>query len=147
MMERMLNTNAIRLDARAIRSYKGRAGGKRRCSICARRLSAIAYYVTETPEQADEPRSWLLCPICHAAVAEELDRAGLHTSTRLRVAVGLVASVRNPATRPAVWSPAYWRNPDDEDVERVLFWTIIIVAFGHMVVFFVALMSYVVFHP
>jgi len=146
-MERMLNTNAIRLDARALRNYKGGKGGKRRCSVCARRIGAIAYYVAETPEQADEPDSWLLCPICHAAIAEELDRAALRTPNRLRVAVGIVASARNPALRPPIWSRAYWRNPNDEDVERLLLWTILIIAFGHMVVFFVALMSYVVFHP
>ena len=150
MMERMLNTNAIRLDARALRGYgdgKGKRGGKQRCSICARRLGSIAYFVTETPEQAENPESWLLCPICHAAVAEELERAGLRAPNRLRVAVGIVASARNPALRPSIWSRAYWRNPNDEDVERLLFWTIVIIAFGHMVVFFVALMSYVIFRP
>jgi len=71
-------------------------------------------------------------------VEREVRRAELQTPFRVRVAIGLVASERSPQLRPRIWEGRYWNN--DKHVEAWLWWMIIVVAFGHMVVFIIIML-------
>jgi hypothetical protein len=68
----------------------------KRCSICNIRLRASAVPINE-PEGVPEPRhSWMLCRDCYQEVVAEVRRSPVRTPLRLRIAVGMVASVRSP---------------------------------------------------
>ena len=54
--------------------------------------------------------------------------------------MGLVASHRGPANRAKWWQERYWEELDDEGWNRVIFWSIIGIAFGHVLVFVLIMM-------
>jgi hypothetical protein len=69
---------------------------RNRCSICNIRLRSSAVPINE-PEGVPEPHhSWILCRDCYQAVIEEVRRSPVRSPLRLRIAVGMVASVRSP---------------------------------------------------
>ena len=122
------------------------------CSICTRRLGRMLFAIEEDLEGHDatsdqgvavtgapatlaRPTTWSLCKDCYAAVEGEVRRAQLQTAYRIRIALGIVASERGPKVKLHFWQEAYWDN--DKAVQRWLWWTIMIVAFGHMGVFLV----------
>ena len=125
-----------------------------RCSICTKRLGKMMFALedtSDTPEAVTEqvvnvggvpatltqPHTWSLCKDCYAAVEGELRRAQLQTAYRIRVALGIVASERGPQTQLHFWQERYWDN--DKVVQRWLWWTIMVIAFGHMAVFIVVM--------
>jgi hypothetical protein len=131
-----------------------------RCSICAKRLGKMIFALEDTIDASDadhEPgggaaapatltqsHTWSLCKDCYAAVEGELQRAQLQTAYRVRIALGIVASERGPQTQLHFWQEQYWDN--DKVVQRWLWWTIMIIAFGHMAVFLVVMTWSVYFH-
>lgn len=80
-----------------------RAGSRRQkrrvvthCSICNGRVWFHPLHITE-PEGVPEPRlSWMLCKPCYRALIDEMRVSPVRSLLRLRVAVGIVASVRWP---------------------------------------------------
>ena len=124
-----------------------------RCSICAHRLGRAIFAIEDTvdehatngeeiagaggPATLTRQRTWSLCKDCFAAVETEVRRAQLQTAYRTRIALGIVATVRGPQAHPHFWQEQYWEN--DTNVQRWLWWTIMIVAFGHMAVFVVVM--------
>ncbi len=141
-----------------------------RCSICAKRLGKMIYAIEDTLDTLDTPdthealdaaptpdsgvdeasaalnrnRTWSLCKDCYAAVEGELQRAQLQTAYRVRIALGIVASERGPQTQLHFWQEHYWDN--DKVVQRWLWWTIMVIAFGHMVVFLIVMIWPALFH-
>ncbi|HLY31777.1 MAG TPA: hypothetical protein VKQ36_12180 [Ktedonobacterales bacterium] len=126
-----------------------------RCSICTHRLGKTLFQIDDTLDLGtsdssgapadDAPfaaafrrQSWFLCKECYMDVEREVRRAELQTPFRVRVAIGLVASERSPQLRPRIWEGRYWNN--DKHVEAWLWWMIIVVAFGHMVVFIIIML-------
>lgn len=132
-MERMLKTHGITFEQQHM-------GARRRCSICERRLVNKAYFLTESEEAPAPQQSWLLCAPCNLAVQSELAVSQLHPTIRTRVAVGLVASLRGPANRPKWWQERYWEELDEQGWTRLIFWSIIAIAFGHVLVFIILMM-------
>lgn len=132
-MERMLNTHGISFEQQ-------HRGARRRCSICERRLENRAYFLTESEDAPEPQQSWLICAPCNMAVQAELERSPLRQALRTRVVVGLVASQRGPANRAKWWQERYWEELDDQGWNRLIFWSIIFIAFGHVLVFIVLMM-------
>jgi len=141
-------------------ALKQRAGDSpTRCSICAKRLGKMFFAIEDAidapiadasagagsaPTALTQRRAWSLCKDCYAAVEGELQRTQLQTAYRLRVALGIVASERGPQTQLHFWQEHYWDN--DKVVQRWLWWTIMIIAFGHMAVFLVVMLLPAFFH-
>ena len=66
------------------------------CSVCTSRIWFEPVYVTE-PEDVPAPRLyWVVCKSCHQALQQELERSPVHSSLRLRIAMGMIASERWP---------------------------------------------------
>ncbi|GEM_PF-3621099 len=142
MMKQAINASGASLIRRTEHSPT-------RCSICAHRLGRMIYQIEDefasapgdlpdvplddAPSSALAPRKWALCKDCYAAVEREVRRARLQSPHRVHVAIGLIASERSPSLRPHFWEESYWNI--DKNVEKWLWWTIMIVAFGHMVFF------------
>lgn len=94
MSEAMHGNGAAAVANRAEQRKKKNA--EKRCSICTIRLRASAVPIHE-PEGVPEPRhSWMLCRDCYQEVVAEVRRSPVRTPLRLRIAVGMVASVRSP---------------------------------------------------
>lgn len=113
-----------------------------RCAICDRRSSGPLYRVVESIPLDDEPRSWLLCVDCAAAVRQEVDRADLRTPLRVRIAVGIVALQRR-SRHYHFWNEQFWEEDDDEAQTRIVKWFI----FGLVIfktLFIVLVIAYVV---
>jgi hypothetical protein len=137
-MERMLNPHGIRFEHQHM-------GARRRCSICERRLENKAYFLVESEDAPPPHQSWLLCVPCNTAVQAELVNSTLRPAVRTRVAVGLVASQRGPANRPKWWQERYWEELDDSGWNRLIIWSIIVIGFGHVLVFALVMMSQFIF--
>jgi hypothetical protein len=118
---------------------------RRRCSICQRRLADIAYFLTESDDAPEPRQSWLLCAACNAAVQAELARSELRSAIRTRVAVGLTASQRGPTRRPKWWQERYWEELDEVGWNRFIIWSIVIIGFGHVLVFVIFMFAAFVF--
>jgi hypothetical protein len=113
-----------------------------RCAICDLRSSGPLYRVVESASPDDEPRSWLLCADCAAAVRQEVERADLRTPLRVRIAVGIVALQRRPR-HYHFWNEQFWEEDDDDAQTRVVKWFI----FGLVIfktLFIVLVIAYVV---
>jgi hypothetical protein len=132
-MERMLNPHGIIFEQQHM-------GARRSCSICERKLVNKAYFLTESEDAPRPQQSWLLCAPCNLAVQAGLASSELRPAIRTRVVVGLVASQRGPANRPRWWQERYWEELDDQGWNRVIFWSIIAIAFGHVLVFVILMM-------
>jgi hypothetical protein len=100
MDEAIRGNGATAVAHRADNRRKKNSG--KRCSICNIRLRASAVPIIE-PEGVPEPRhSWTLCRDCYQEVVEEVRRSPVRTALRLRIAVGIVASVRSPDSYASV---------------------------------------------
>jgi hypothetical protein len=114
-----------------------------RCAICDRRSSGPLYHVVESDPPDDEPRSWLLCADCAAAVRQEVERADLRTPLRVRIAVGIAALQRRPRPQYHFWNEQFWEQEDDAAQTKVVEWFI----FGLVIfktLFIVLVIAYVV---
>jgi hypothetical protein len=114
-----------------------------RCAICDRRSSGPLYRVMESDPPDDEPRSWLLCADCAAAVRQEVERADLRTPLRVRIAVGIAALQRRPRPHYHFWNEQFWEEADDAAQTKVVEWFI----FGLVIfktLFIVLVIAYVV---
>jgi hypothetical protein len=131
-MERMLSPHGIKFEHQHMVT-------RRRCSICGRKLEQTAYFLTESDDAPTPQQAWLLCATCNTAVQAELTRSELRSSVRTRVAVGLVASSRSPENRAKWWQERYWDELDDHGWNRLIWSFILIVAFGHILVFILLL--------
>lgn len=138
-MERMLNPQGIRFEHQHLTI-------RRRCSICDRRLDRTAFYLTESDDAPAPGRAWLLCLTCNTEVQSELERSPVRSPLRTRVAVALVGSARAPQNRARWWQGRFWDELDDHDGNRFLIWFFMIVAFGHVIVFFAIMMLTVFQH-
>jgi hypothetical protein len=97
------------------------------CAICERRPATTLLHAA-TPvlhlgadEFLETPLSrhaWMVCKQCARAVQQEMARAGLRSPLRLYVAIAIVASERNPAAHPRVWSARYWQYADARTQDR-----------------------------
>jgi hypothetical protein len=96
-----------------------------RCAMCDRRPSGPLYHVVESGPTDDEPRSWLLCVDCAAAVQHEVERADLRTPLRVRIAVGIAALQRRPRTHYHFWNEQFWEDLDDATLNKIMEWFII----------------------
>lgn len=68
------------------------------CAICARHLRWTVYRVEEPEALSEQPQSWTLCQSCHEAVVRQLRQQTVRNHYQLRVAIGLVASEREPGS-------------------------------------------------
>jgi hypothetical protein len=91
-----------------------------RCTLCDQRSSGPHYRVVESDPSEDEPRSWLLCVDCAAAVRQEVERADLRTPLRVRIAVGIVALQRRPRPHYHFWNEQFWEEADDDAQNRIM---------------------------
>jgi hypothetical protein len=89
------------------------------CAICDRCSSGPLYRVVESIPLDDEPRSWLLCVDCAAAVWQEVERADLRTPLRVRIAVAIVALHLRPR-HYHFWNEQFWEEDDDEAQTRIV---------------------------
>ena len=105
----------------------GAIGATERCAICERRpASTLLHAATpvlhlgadEFPETPLSGHAWMVCKECARAVQQEMARAGLRSPLRLYVAIAIVASERNPAAHPRVWSARYWQYADARTQDR-----------------------------
>lgn len=138
-MERMLSPHGIKFEHQHMIQ-------RRRCSICGRKLEQKAYFLTEGEDAPEPQQVWLLCAGCNTAVQEELARSELRSPVRTRVAVGLVASSRSPGNRAKWWQERFWDELDDRDWNKVIWWFLMIVAFGHVLVFAALILLPVLLH-
>ncbi|HEX9038934.1 MAG TPA: hypothetical protein VF808_18270 [Ktedonobacterales bacterium] len=138
-MGRMLHPHGINFESQHMAAH-------RRCSICERKLEHKAYFLTESEDAPDPRQSWLICAPCNLAVQAELERSTLRPALRTRIAVGLVASQRGPANRAKWWQERYWEELDDSEWNRVIFWSMVIIGIGHVVVFLIFMMWPIIFH-
>ena len=132
-MERILHPHGMAFE-------RQQTSARRSCSICARRLENRAFYLTEDDAAPDPRQSWLLCAPCNVAVQSELERSTLRPALRTRVAVGLVASQRGPSNRAKWWQERYWDELDESGWNHVIIWSIVGIAFGHVLVFIILMM-------
>jgi uncharacterized protein with PIN domain len=138
-MERMLSPHGIKFEHQHMVQ-------RRRCSICGRKLEQTAFFLSE-PDDAPEPQqAWLLCGACNTAVQTELARSELRSPVRTRVAVGMVASSRSPENRAKWWQERFWDELDDREWNKLIWWFLMIVAFGHVIVFAVLILLPVLLH-
>lgn len=104
-----------------------------RCSVCRRWLGHTRYRLVEDAAPGETQRHWRVCAECKAAVEAEVERAGLESAARLRVAIGMVAASRPP--RQSLWDDGYWENLDDRGVNRLLIWLFGIAFVVHAIAF------------
>ncbi len=114
-----------------------------RCAICHQRSSGPVYRVVENVPSDDEPRSWMLCADCAAAVRQEVERADLRTPLRVRIAVGIVSLQRRPRPHYHFWNEQFWEELDDAAEAKIMKWFILdLVIFKTLVI--VLVIAYVV---
>ncbi|MBX5455611.1 MAG: hypothetical protein IRZ31_01820 [Thermogemmatispora sp.] len=102
----------------------------RNCSVCTQRIPLEAIAVTE-PEGAPEPRqSWVLCRDCYRALLAEMSRSPVRSPLRLRIALGLVAAERRPASASS--APHIRRFVHDHRAIMFIAWTLIIGMLLHL---------------
>jgi hypothetical protein len=94
------------------------------CAICDRRSNGPLYRVVESIPLDDDPRSWLLCADCAAAVRHEVERADLRTPLRVRIAVGIVALQLQARPQYHFWNAQFWEELDDAAETRIMEWFI-----------------------
>jgi hypothetical protein len=102
-----------------------------RCSIC---RSPIWFYpiALKEPYGAPEPRrEWVLCKYCHEALLVEMHRSPIRSSSRLRIAMGLVAAERSPE---AYNSSTHIR---DQHAFAWIMWLLFLFGILHLVLFVV----------
>lgn len=108
-----------------------------RCSIC---TSLVWFHSIEIKEPVGAPeprREWVLCKPCHEALLVEMRRSALHSSARLRIAIGLVAAERSPR--------AYNTSPhmlEQQAFQREFAWGMLFLVFFtllHLVIFAILL--------
>ena len=101
-----------------------------RCEICARKLGKSLFFVEETGDDVPPPRrSWVLCRACNDAVHAQMDAAPIQSPVRLRVAVGLVSTIRTPAARRSRLGQL-----SDESWTKVFLWLLPITMIVHLAV-------------
>jgi hypothetical protein len=109
---------------------KGGSGSPLRCEICARKLGKSLFFVEETGDDVPLPRrSWVLCRDCNEAVHVQMEVAPVQSPVRLRVAVGMVATIRTPSARRARLGQL-----SDESWTRVFLWLLPITMLVHLAV-------------
>lgn len=115
-----------------------------RCSVCGRWLGRTRYHLADDDAPpAHVARRWLVCAVCKEAVEAEVNRAGLGSPARLRVAIGMVATSRR-RSRARIWDDDYWEHLSDAQINRLLIW-LFVVAFVVHAVAFLAVAVYVSF--
>lgn len=100
-----------------------------RCDICTHRVGKNICYVEETGDVPEPRGSWVLCADCNNAVHEELRRSPVRGGTRLRVAVGMVATERTPTAR---W--ANFGQMSDNAWFKLFFWLFLITMLVHLAI-------------
>ena len=114
-----------------------------RCSVCRRWLGRSRFELTEDTEARPETaHHWIVCAECKAAIDDEVERAGLGSAARLRIAIGIVAASRSRHTRLSIWDDEYWDNLSDSEINRLLIWLFAVAFVVHAVAFF-AVAAYV----
>lgn len=98
-----------------------------RCAICERRLGNSIHFLEETGDVPEPRQSWALCDACNDAVREQMRLSPVRGSLRLRVAIGLVATERTPASRRARFGQL-----NDQHWERLLFWAFLTFMLLHL---------------
>ena len=104
-----------------------------RCSICMH--FALFYSISlKEPLGAPEPRfEWILCNTCYQALLKEIKRSVIHSSLRLRIAIGLVAAERSPKAYPVNTKT---REQQEFDREFAWFiWAIVLFGLLHVAIF------------
>jgi hypothetical protein len=100
-----------------------------RCSICSRRLRGSIYFVEETGDVPEPRGSWTLCHDCNAAVHEQMEASPVRSPLRLRIAVGIVATDRTPASRRARFGQL-----SDRSWMWLFFWLFFITMLVHLAI-------------
>ena len=100
-----------------------------RCDICARRVGKNICYVEETGDVSGPRGSWVLCTECNNAVHEELRRSPVRGGSRIRVAVGMVATERTPSARRANFG-----QMSDRAWFKLFFWLVLITMLVHLAI-------------
>ena len=116
----------------------------RRCAICGRRLQRGGLLLREDAA-VSQPQSWAVCAECNAAVSAEMERSGVQSPMRLRIAVGVVAARTERTEQPTRYSmfdDRFWEQLSDEGLNRLLIW-IFAIAFGVHAVAFVLVAAYI----
>jgi hypothetical protein len=108
-----------------------------RCSIC---THLILFYpiLLKEPIDVPEPRfEWILCKTCYQALLREIQGSVIHSSLRLRIAIGLVAAERSPKAYPVNMKA---REQQEFDREFAWFvWAIVLFGLLHVAIFAVLL--------
>jgi len=99
------------------------------CEICQRRLGKSLFFVEETGDVPPPRRSWVLCQACNEAVHAQMELAPVQSAVRLRVAVGLVATMRTPAARRARLGQL-----SDQSWTKVFLWLLPITMIIHLAI-------------
>ena len=110
-----------------------------RCSICTHRTWFAAIPIIEPAEVPEPRREWMLCSRCHHALLDEMRRSPVHSSLRLRIAMGLVASERSPAAHPRSY-----RSMNDRTWIIVLAWGFGIAMILHLIL--IVMLAFVAGH-
>ncbi|MGO8946807.1 MAG: hypothetical protein ACLQUY_03895 [Ktedonobacterales bacterium] len=103
--------------------------GSLRCQICDRRLGKSLFFVEETGDVPPPRMSWVLCRACNDAVHQQMELSPVQSPVRLRVAVGLVAASRTPASRRARLGQF-----SDESWLKIFLWLVPIALLVHFAV-------------
>lgn len=88
------------------------------------------------------PRTWAVCADCYTAVHAEIERAALGTPLRVRIAVGVLAAMRQRPARYSILDDRYWEHLTDDGLNRLLIW-VFAVAFGVHAVAFALVAAYI----
>jgi hypothetical protein len=133
----MLPGNDVTVATRRETGQRGRWYKPLRCSVCTGLIWFHPIALKE-PDGAPEPRQeWVLCKSCHAALLVEMRRSSIRSPTRLRIAMGIVASERSPK--------AYHvhRHPGEQwEFQREFAWFVrLLILFGlfHLVILVILL--------
>lgn len=127
-MEPTLGVDSANEGVRDARSAIGR-DRQIRCDICTRRVGKNICFVEETGDVPEPRGSWTLCAECNNAVHEELRHSLVRGGTRLRVAVGMVATERTPQARRANFG-----QMSDRAWFRLFFWLFLITMLVHLAI-------------
>ncbi len=100
-----------------------------RCQICARKLGKSLFFVEETGDVPPPRQSWVLCQACNDAVHQQMEISPVQSPVRLRVAVGLVATMRTPAARRA-----HFGQFSDDSWLKIFVWLLAITLVVHFAV-------------
>ena len=127
-MEPGLGIDRARMNRHDAEPVVGRTGDIR-CDICTHRVGKNICYVEETGDVPEPRGSWVLCAECNNAVHEELRRSPVRGEARLRVAVGMVATVRTPSARRANFG-----QMSDRAWFKLFFWLFLITMLVHLAI-------------